>query len=311
MKATLIDKVSLTLDETRLVMLGAQVLLGFQFEAFFLEEFGSLPRLVQELQLLSLLLLMAAVVLIIGPVTFDLIVCRGNAARGTQRYANLMIEAALLPFAAGIFLAFLGCSWATAGALPASVLAGTGFLATGGLWFLYPRWLRARFHHPAPSLKLPLMQRPEPTPLPIRMRDILTEARIILPGAQALLGFQMVIFLSKAFQALPAFSRGLHLVAVCLLLASVVLLMAPPAYHRIVEDGEETERLYHFCRRVVLWAAVPFGLSLACDLYVVAGTVLPGVGLRLALSIMTAILCAACWYGYPVLCRRRLDRKKD
>ncbi len=47
-------------------------------------------------------------------------------------------------------------------------------------------------------------------PLHARIEQMLTEARVILPGAQALLGFQLAIVLTDAFESMPALSRALH-----------------------------------------------------------------------------------------------------
>src|SRR5205823_2320433 len=39
----------------------------------------------------------------------------------------------------------------------------------------------------------------ETTPIDVRVEHMLTEARVLLPGAQALLGFQMAVLLTDAF----------------------------------------------------------------------------------------------------------------
>src|SRR5689334_18182490 len=52
--ASVEDRCKTALDETRTLMLGAQVLLGFQFNAFFQERFSQLPELHQLLWLVTL-----------------------------------------------------------------------------------------------------------------------------------------------------------------------------------------------------------------------------------------------------------------
>jgi hypothetical protein len=69
---------------------------------------------------------------------------------------------------------------------------------------------------------------------------MLTEARVILPGAQALLGFQLATVLTEAFERLDPELRSLHGGALLLVCLSVLLLMAPAAYHRIVYAGEDS-----------------------------------------------------------------------
>src|SRR5205807_9754859 len=75
-------------------------------------------------------------------------------------------------------------------------------------------------------------ERPQ-TPLHVKIEQMLTEARVILPGAQALFGFQLAIVLTQAFENLPTASMIMHATSLFLVAFAVVLLMAPAAYHRI------------------------------------------------------------------------------
>jgi uncharacterized protein DUF6328 len=81
------------------------------------------------------------------------------------------------------------------------------------------------------------------TPLHAKIEQLLTEARVILPVAQALFGFQLAIVLTHAFEQLPRHSRIIHAASILLVALAVVLLMAPAAYHRIVYSGEDTRRI--------------------------------------------------------------------
>jgi hypothetical protein len=42
------------------------------------------------------------------------------------------------------------------------------------------------------------------------MEEMLSEARVVLPGAQALFGFQLVIVLTQSFEQLPSVSKITH-----------------------------------------------------------------------------------------------------
>jgi hypothetical protein len=58
-------------------------------------------------------------------------------------------------------------------------------------------------------------RRTEPTPLEKKIEQVLTECRIVLPGTQALPGFQLSAFLTDAFTMLPRADQLLHLGRVC------------------------------------------------------------------------------------------------
>ena len=70
---------------------------------------------------------------------------------------------------------------------------------------------------------------------------MLIEARTILPGAQALLGFQLTVVMTEAFERLGQSEKFTHVAALILMAITVVLLMTPPALHRIVYAGEESK----------------------------------------------------------------------
>src|SRR5262249_57038708 len=62
---------------------------------------------------------------------------------------------------------------------------------------------------------------------------MLEECRMVLPGIQALFGFQLIAVFNSAFWSrLDHFEQLLHYVAIGLVALSVALVMTPAAYHR-------------------------------------------------------------------------------
>ena len=84
---------------------------------------------------------------------------------------------------------------------------------------------------------------------------------MVLPGAQALLGFQFVTLLLEDFARLPESMKQVHLLSLVLMTIAVVLLMTPAAYHRIVEHGENTERFHRFASRMLMVSLVPMAFG--------------------------------------------------
>ncbi|HEX3599785.1 MAG TPA: DUF6328 family protein, partial [Lacipirellulaceae bacterium] len=62
---------------------------------------------------------------------------------------------------------------------------------------------------------------------------LLEECRMVLPGIQALFGFQLVAVFNQRFAQVPAFDQVLHLAATTLVAIAAALIMAPVAYHRM------------------------------------------------------------------------------
>ncbi len=118
--------------------------------------------------------------------------------------------------------------------------------------------------------------------------DILEEARMILPGAQTLFGFQLIVVFDQTFrEQLSATERYLHLAATTTSVVAIAMLIAPAAYHRRAEPGSVSRRFVSLSTRLLSWSTIPLMLAICADLYLVATLVtrrwLPSLVLTLAL----------------------------
>ena len=84
-----------------------------------------------------------------------------------------------------------------------------------------------------------------------------------LPGVQALLGFQLLAVLSQTFDSLPLASKLVHAAALGCISLTVILLVAPAAFHRIAFNGADCERFYRIGSRLVTTALFPLAFGLA------------------------------------------------
>jgi formate hydrogenlyase subunit 3/multisubunit Na+/H+ antiporter MnhD subunit len=132
----------------------------------------------------------------------------------------------------------------------------------------------------------------------------MTETRIVLPGVQALLGFQFAAYLTQAFAKLPADARLAHDVSLILLLSSMVFLMTPAPFHRLAEDGQETERLCRLTVTMIVLALAALALGLAADVYVATMVVMKNSAAALVAAGSAAAIGVAVWFVYPLLSRR-------
>jgi hypothetical protein len=143
----------------------------------------------------------------------------------------------------------------------------------------------------------------ETAPLHARIEQMLTEARVILPGAQALLGFQLVIVLTAEFAKLPENSRILHGLALLAITLSVTLLMTPAALHRIVWAGEDTEMILRTGGPITVAALFPLALGMSADAYVVFARITgrPALAGIIAGAVLGCLL--AMWFMWPIALR--------
>jgi hypothetical protein len=149
----------------------------------------------------------------------------------------------------------------------------------------------------------PMRDEEQPTSLQTKIDQLLTEARLILPGAQALLGFQLTVTLTRAFEQLPESSRLLHAAALCCVALCVILLMTPAALHRIGFAGEDSSLFYRMGSWFVIGAPIPLALGITADLYVATTKATESPRLAMASASFIFAVLALLWYAVPISLR--------
>jgi hypothetical protein len=301
--ASLHDKVQSALDESRILLLGAQVLLGFEFRSFFEPRFEHLPGWAVTLRLLTVGLMVLAFALVALPASYHRIVARGADTRGVHRFTSGAMTWALLPLALALGLA-VGSAVLPAVASGTASLFGAALATAVALaaWYAYP-W-RSREGNRSP----PEDRDMEPTTISQKIKHVLTETRMVLPGAQALLGFQLAVTLMEPFEKLATTTKLVHLAALGATALAVVVLMTPAAYHRIVERGEETERFHRVASRLVLVGMVAVALGISADVYVVVVKALGSAARAAAASAGALAIFLGLWFGVTLAARARHAR---
>ena len=293
------DQVKKGLSEVRTTVLGGQILLGFQYEALFQTGFAALPSLRKALELTAFGLLLVAIVLMIAPAAFHQVSERGRSTSRQRWFTKLMVALSLAPFALAIgvnIVVALGGEFGLAGAL---VLAAAAVLLAGFLWYGIEIMAVKPQRASGPECQ------DANVALKDRVSDLMTEARIVLPGVQALLGFQFAAYLTQAFAKLSADARMAHDVSLVLLLASMVFLMTPGPFHRLAEDGRETERLCRLTRTMILLALAALAFGLAADIYVATMVVMNSSTAAFSAAGLSAAIGISIWFLYPMAVRRR------
>jgi hypothetical protein len=136
---------------------------------------------------------------------------------------------------------------------------------------------------------------------------MLTAARSVIPGAPALLGFQLLVSLNSTFAQLPMASQIVHGLALGSIALTLLMLVAPAAFHRLAFRGEDAVPVFRFGSAFVTAALLPLALGISGDIYVavtrIAGS--PSIGLAAAMLAMTLFL--GFWYVQPLILRRRYE----
>jgi len=119
--------------------------------------------------------------------------------------------------------------------------------------------------------KSTIPEKREELPLSKAAEYLLDECRMVLPGIQALFGFQLVAVFNSAFeQKLSASEQRLHLLAIALVAIAVATIMTPAALHRQKGPYEVTDTFVRVSSRLLLWSMVPLAVSISLEFYLVA-----------------------------------------
>ena len=300
-------KIKTAVNETRILVLGAQILLGFQFQSAFGDGFKEFPARDRYADLAALVLLLAALASLIAPSAFHRIAEAGEDSGRVHRFASVMATVALLPFAVsfGLNLAIAAdrIYGAAAGLSAGAITLGIALIC----WYAIEWMRRGKFGKKERAMSQKQSERRSTTPLSVKIDQMLVEGRVILPGAQALLGFQLAIVVTRSFEELGAVTKLVHLAGLGLVTLTVILLMAPAAYHRLVYDGEDTQEFHSMGTFAVTAATVPLALGISADVYVVVMRIMDTLFVSILFAAMTAIGFVGLWHVYPLLVRMRTE----
>ena len=139
-----------------------------------------------------------------------------------------------------------------------------------------------------------------------QMGHILEEARMVLPGIQALFGFQMIAVFNDRFYGLPRYVQTCHVIALSLVVVAIALVMLPAAYHRLAQPDVVTLHTIKICSRSICYALAPLAAGIALDLFVVLHVVAGNIAFDIAVAGISFILLIGLWFVFPLISRRRL-----
>ena len=141
--------------------------------------------------------------------------------------------------------------------------------------------------------------RKEDLPLSKAAEYLLDECRMVLPGIQALFGFQLIVVFNPGFDSkLGAGEQRVHLAAIALVVLAIALIMTPAAYNRQIAPREITESFVLISTRLLLCSMLPLAIAISLDFYLIAETILnsPLAAVLAAILFMSFFML---WFALP------------
>ena len=302
------EQIKLALDESRMLILGVQIFLGFAFRGVFESGFEKIPQLSQYLKLGALSLLLVTTGLLMAPGSYHRIVRDGSDARDLHDFATTVMDLALVPFLLALSLDVYLTIGRVLGATGGAIVGGfTGLLA---LFFWYAFGFVSRRGPRKQRKDRETLPEAHPTKLSDKIDQVLTEARVVLPGVQALLGFQLITMFMDGFEKLPNSSKYIHMASLVLMAGTMILAMTPAAYHRVAERGQDTERFHRVASIFLIAVMVTLPLGLCGDVFIVFRKVTGSVAGSLSAALAVMIFFYALWFGFTAYRRAKLMKTK-
>jgi hypothetical protein len=133
---------------------------------------------------------------------------------------------------------------------------------------------------------------------------LLEECRMVLPGIQALFGFQLIAVFADGFrrQLSPAEQR-LHIVAVVCVVISIALVTAPAAIHRRREPRSVSARFLSVSSALLMVGMIPLAIGTVIDVYLVAIAVVHDARIAALAAAVAAAAFIGLWGVLPMRLR--------
>ena len=144
---------------------------------------------------------------------------------------------------------------------------------------------------------------PEKEDMEKRAENAVGEGRMVVPGIQALFGFQLIAVFNQRFPQLPSHLQLLHFSALLLLATAIGLIMAPAAYHRIVEQSGVSKFFVRYSSSMIAASMLPLLLAISFDVYVLGHLVLENDQASFWVAASVGALLASLWFILPFIAK--------
>jgi amino acid transporter len=136
--------------------------------------------------------------------------------------------------------------------------------------------------------------------------ELLNELRVILPGVQVLLAFQLSAPFNQRFTQLTNAQEGAFFTALVCTAVAVVLLIAPTTYHRLQFRSGDKENLLRLSNVLVIVGTAFLAVGMTVAIGLVTDLLFGGTWTWVVLAVAAALF-AGVWYAIPL--SRRLGGK--
>ena len=130
---------------------------------------------------------------------------------------------------------------------------------------------------------------------------VLDESRMILPGIQALFGFQLIVVFSDSFTTkLNVSEQRLHLLTIVLVVMATMIILTQAVFHRQTAEKQVANEFIRIASRLLLLSMFPLVTSICIEFYLISRVILNNdVFWAVLFTIVLFSLFLLLWVGLP------------
>jgi CBS domain containing-hemolysin-like protein len=137
------------------------------------------------------------------------------------------------------------------------------------------------------------------------LSDLLQELRVLLPGAQTLTAFLIILPFNGGFAQIRDEEKAVYLITFLCSVISLVLFTAPAAHHRLQRPLRDREGFKTLATKLIIAGLVPLSIALILATQLVISEVVPVRWFSWAVSALLAVFIVILWWIIP---KHRRDR---
>jgi hypothetical protein len=123
---------------------------------------------------------------------------------------------------------------------------------------------------------------------------------MVLPGIQALFGFQLIAVFNDGFaQKLSTVQQQIHFVSIVLTVIAIALVMTPAALHRQIDPLAVTRRFIRSSTILLILSLFPLAISICLEIYLIAQIITRLYWLSLLTAAGLFLLFLSLWTVLP------------
>ena len=132
------------------------------------------------------------------------------------------------------------------------------------------------------------------------LKFVLEEARIVVPGVQAILGFQLIAVFNSEFHKLGRIQQIGHLVSIGLTVIGMILVLSLAAYHRL-SNHEVSAQLLQACSGFLVAGMFALMLAICVDFNLICNLILEQSEISGLLTVILFLAFLFQWFAIPKL----------